>query len=123
MSSESKTNNNQSQQYKVNGLIFPSKDIFKMLKNLDEAFEFIVQKESDDCFDMPKVKVTETYPDACEELDGLFPNVIKYCVYKDIEYYNSAQKFFGRFKIIEYQSYITVLYKTFFVPLKTHLKK
>lgn len=42
--STSKTNN-QSRTYKVNGLLSPSKEIFEMFKDLDEAFTFIVENE------------------------------------------------------------------------------
>lgn len=58
-------NADQSQKDEVNGLLFPSEQIFEMFKNLDEAFEFIVENEPSDYFDnMPEIQVIETYPDA-----------------------------------------------------------
>ena len=99
MVSKSKTQN-KSQKYEVNGRF--KTDFWRMFKNLDEAFEFIVENEWSDYFDnMPDIKVIETYPDACEELDGLFPNAIKACGELGTEYYHAAQKFLSKIKIVE----------------------
>ena len=50
---------------------------------------------------IPKIKVIETYPDACEELDGLFRNATGCLMYEDeetsdyhIKFYKAVQKVF-----------------------------
>ena len=81
---------------------FPSKEIFEMFQNLDEAFEFIVENEPSE--KRAKIEVIGTYPDACEELDGLFPNAtnaIANGYNNENEYYYAALKFFKRIKIVE----------------------
>ena len=53
-------NTDESQKDEVSFLLFPSKQIFEMFKNLDEVFEFIVENELSDYFDnMPEIKVIE----------------------------------------------------------------
>ena len=85
MGVKSAMQNKQSQCYKVNGLIFPSKEDYYKLKHNDEIFKELINVGKDynnrckidpsDYFNnMPKVKVIETYPDICEELEGLFVN-------------------------------------------------
>ena len=57
MGFNSATQNRQSQGYKVNGVIFPSKETFNKLKNIDFIFYVIVQNALSHYFvDMPKIK-------------------------------------------------------------------
>ena len=71
-----------------------------MFKNLDEAFEFIVENKPRDYFvNMSEIKVIEAYPDTCEALDGLFPNATKACGEPGTEYYDASQKFFFKNKV------------------------
>ena len=82
------------QGYKVNGLTFPSKETFQKLMDIDEIFKNLTDKY-DGCniksnadprnsfHIMTKVIVIETYPDACEELDGLFVNATICLTFED----------------------------------------
>lgn len=82
--SASQNKNKQSQGYKVNGLRFPSIETFCKLMAIDYNFESIVENASSDYFDnIPKIKVIETYTDACEELDGLLRNATGCLMYED----------------------------------------
>lgn len=110
MAVTSATQNQQSQGYKVNGLIFPSKETFNKLKNIDFIFYVIVENVFTHYFDeMLKIKAIETYSDASEELDGLLPNATWCLMYKDEEtsdfreeLYKTAIKFFDRIEIVEF---------------------
>ena len=68
-------------QYKVDGLIFPSKERYQDLKGIDIGVDIILsdfdnKEELQAFFDKIKpIEVIETYPDASEETDGLFPNI------------------------------------------------
>ena len=105
------------QGYKVNGLTFPSKEDFYKLKHTDEIFHELINlgkdynkrskiEPSDYFNNLPKVKVIETYPDACEELEGLFVNAAECLMFEDeetscyhIKLYKVADKFFERIEI------------------------
>lgn len=110
MGFKSATQNRQSQGYKVNALIFPSKETFNKVKNIDFIFYVIVENALSHYFvNIPKIKVIETYSDACQELDGLLPNATGCLKYEDEEtsdfrknLYKAAIKFFDRIEIVEY---------------------
>lgn len=82
--------------------MFPSIENFCKLMTIDYNFQSIVENASSDYFDnIPKIKVTETYPDACEELDGLFRNATGCLMYEDeetsdyhIKFYKAVRKVF-----------------------------
>ena len=81
--------------YKVGGFIFPSKDRYEELKGLDIGVDNILSGLDDDedlqeFFDQIRpIEVIETYPDAREEMDGLFPNITKMLCY---EFYGTSNK-------------------------------
>ena len=77
--SSSQRNKNQ---YKVDGLIFPSEESYRKLKDIDDNVDNILsslnkkEEELKAFFDkIEPIEVIETYPDAMEEANGLFPNV------------------------------------------------
>ena len=82
-------------------------EIFKELRNVGKDYNNRCKIDPSDYFDnMPKVKVIETYPDACEELEGLFANATECLMYEDEEtsnyqtkLYKAADKFFDRIEI------------------------
>ena len=104
--SQSKT-----RQHKVGGLIFPSKERYEDLKGIDIGVDIILsdlhnQEELQAFFDKIKpIEVIETYPDAREETDGLFPNITQLLCFEGIErfnlYYKFACMFFSKFKFYQ----------------------
>ena len=100
--------------FKVGGLIFPSKYRYEDLKGIDSGVEIILsdfneEKYFQDFFNkISSIKVIETYPEAREEMDGLFPNITKFLCYEfhgTSNYlqkcYKFADKFFSKFEYIE----------------------
>ena len=100
--------------YKVGGLIFPSKHLYEDLKGKDVDAENIISDFNDekDIQDFVNkinpIKVIETYPEAREEMDGLFPNITGFLCYEFYGISNSlekrykfADKFFSKFEYIE----------------------
>ena len=84
--------------YKVGGLIFPSKDRYEDLKGIDTGVDIILSYLGDDeedlqvFFDKIKpIEVIETYPEAREEMDGLFRNITQLLCYE----------FYGRSNILK----------------------
>lgn len=58
-------------------------EIFKELRNVGKDYNNRCKIDPSDYFDnMPKVKVIENYPDACEELEGLFANATECLIMK-----------------------------------------
>ena len=110
------------QGYKVNGFIFPSKQTFQKLMDIDNIFKNLIDNYDShnirsnpypsDSFDkMPKVKVKviETYLDPCDELYGLFYNAGTCLIFQDWEtsdyhqeLYKLANEFFCGIEIVEY---------------------
>ena len=100
--------------YKVGGLIFPSKYRYEDLKGIDSGVEIILsdfndEKDLQDFFNkISPIKVIETYPEAREEMDGLFPNITRFLCYEFYATSNSlekrykfAVKLFSKFDYIE----------------------
>lgn len=91
------------QGYRINGLIFPSVVTFYILKIIDNNFCNIDKDELINFFsNAPKIILIEAYPDACEELEGLFLNAAECLMYENKktstyhkELYKAANKFFG----------------------------
>ena len=98
-------------QYKVDGLIFPSKGRYEDLKGIDISVDIILsdldnEEKLQAFFDkINPIEVIETYPDASEEMDGLFPNITKLLCFEGIERfyfdYKFACMFFSKFKYRE----------------------
>ena len=97
--------------YKVGGVIFPNKDRYVDFKGMDDGADiFISDLRNEDniiaFFNRIKpIEVIETYPEAREEMYGLFSNITRYLCYEAIEIlhlqYNFAIMFFSKFKYRE----------------------
>ena len=98
-------------QYKVGGLIFPSKERYEDLKGIDIGVDIILsdlhnQEELKAFFNkINPIEVIETYPDARQEMDGLFPNITQLLCFEGNERfhldYKFACMFFSKFKYRE----------------------
>ena len=97
--------------FKLGGLIFDSKKDFISLKRVDEnIFSIIelVKKSSDNLSNIfnniKSINVKETYPDAYDEVDGLFTNTTSLLIYeKDSIEYKVAFKFFLKINLRLYE--------------------
>ena len=100
--------------FKVGGLIFPSKYLYEDLKRIDVDAKNILsdlndEKDLQDFFNkISLIKVIETYPEAIEEMDGLFPNITGFLCYEFYgtsnfreKCYKFADKFFSKFEYVE----------------------
>ena len=100
--------------FKVGGLIFTSKYRYEDMKGIDTGAKIIIsdfndEKDLQDFFNKIRpIKVIETYPEAREEMDGLFPNITGFLCYEFYgtsnyleKCYKFAVKFFSKFKYIE----------------------
>ena len=98
-------------QYKVDGLIFPSKERYEDLKGIDIGVDIILSdldnQEELKAFlnKINPIEVIETYPDASEEMDGLFPNITQLLCLEGNERFYLDYKFacmlFSKFKYRE----------------------
>ena len=100
--------------FKVGGLIFPSKYPYEDLKRIDDDAENIISDFNDekDIQDFVNkinpIKVIETYPEAREEMDGLFSNITGFLCYEFYgtsnylkKCYKFADKFFSKCEYVE----------------------
>ena len=90
--------------YKVKGLIFSTRNGYEDLKNIDLNANQLVDAIKSGSLDMKeffsrfdKVKVKETYPDACEKLDEIFYNILKLYVINDRDYFKTELDFSDHF--------------------------
>ena len=90
--------------YKVKGLIFSTRNGYEDLKNIDLNANQLVDAIKSGSLDMKeffsrfdKVKVKETYPDACEKLDEIFYNILKLYVINDRDYFKTELDFSAHF--------------------------
>ena len=99
--------------YKVGGLIFDSKDDYKIYKNIDRNIRQIVKSVEAGEIDIKeyfnkvkRISVKECYYDAAEEMDGIFKKATCLLCYEDSEQYEIDYKvgccFFDKINIIEY---------------------
>ena len=97
-------------QYKVGGLIFPSKDCYEVLKGIDFGVDIIRSDFNEEKLQaffnkISPFEVIETYPDEREETDGLFPNITQLLCLEGNERfhldYKFACMFFSKFKYRE----------------------
>ena len=99
--------------FKIGGLIFDSEDDYLVLKNIDKNILQTVKSVKDGSIDIEevfnnieKISVKETYYDACEEMDGLFKNVITLLLDEgDIRFwedYKVGRCFFNKINVIKY---------------------
>ena len=102
--------------YKVGGIVFPSKYRYEDLKGIDTGVDIILSYLGDDeedlqvFFDKIKpIEVIETYPEAREEMDGLFRNITQLLSYEFYgrsnllkKSYKFASMFFSKFNYSEH---------------------
>ena len=108
--------NNNSKSFKINGLIFDSEEDYNKLKNIDNNINNIVQLVKNGIIDindvfksMDEIVVEETYPDAYDEVDGLFKNATSLLSYEGTRFiteYKVACKFFDIIDVIEYEEIV-----------------
>ena len=100
--------------YKVGGLVFQSKYRYQDLKGIDSGAKVIVSDYNEEKYfqdflnKSSMIKVIETYPEAREEIEGLFPNLTGFLCYEHFgtnsyreRCYKFAKKFFSKFEYIE----------------------
>ena len=103
----------QNNSFKFGGLIFDSEEDYKSLKRVDNNIlniVKIVKNSSEDLENIFKnikpINVTETYPDAYDEIDGIYPNATSLLIYEDYsgvcEEYKVAIKFFKKINVKHY---------------------
>ena len=90
--------------YKVKGLIFSTRNGYEDLKNIDLNANQLVDAIKSGSLDMKeffsrfdKVKVKETYPDACEKFDEIFYNILKLYIINDRDYFKTELDFSASF--------------------------
>ena len=96
--------------FKVGGLIFDCKDDFKMFKNIDKKIGELDNSGNDDDYNylfsnVRSINVTETYPDAREEMDGLFGNATMLLVNENTRFdgdWKIGCRFFSMINVIEF---------------------
>ena len=110
----------QDKSFQLGGLIFDNEESYRKLKSIDDSiidiakngFEILIKYSSDEIEeelnDIETLKVTETYPDAYEEIDKVFPNASYYLSYEEnsnCEEYKISVKFFKKIKVKHYIDY------------------
>ena len=99
----------QNNSFKLDGLIFDSEEDYKSLKRVDDNIFNMVKYSSNDIENIFKniklINVTETYPDAYDEIDGIYPNATSLLIYevdpRSVEY-KVAIKFFKKINVKHY---------------------
>ena len=81
----------QNKSFKLGGLIFDSEEDYKSLKRVDNNIFNIVKlvknssKDLENIFNNIKpINITETYPDAYDEIDGIYTNATSLLIYEEI---------------------------------------
>ena len=76
--------------FKLGGLIFDSEEDYKYLKRVDDNIFNIVKlvknssKDLENIFNNIKpINIKETYPDAYDEIDGIYTNATSLLIYED----------------------------------------
>ena len=93
--------------FKLDGLIFDSEEDYKSLRRVDDNFFNIIKKSSDDIENIFKniksINVTETYPDAYDNIYGIYPNATTFLPYEEdpggCEEYKISVKFFAKINV------------------------
>ena len=77
--------------YQIGGLIFDSEEDYKSLKRVDNNIFNIVKLVKNSSADLENIfnnikpiNVTETYPDAYDEIDGIYTNATSLLIYEEI---------------------------------------
>ena len=94
--------------FKIGGLIFESVDDYLIFKNLEKNINITIDlvkngliNINDIYNNITPINVKEEYPEASEELDGLFIDATELLCYND-EGNKVAKRFFSKIKVIEY---------------------
>ena len=103
---------NNSNQFQVGGLIFDCKDDYYLFINIDINILETIKIINYGCIVMEEyfnkiknINVTESYPDAREEMYGIFENATTLLQYENTRYHNDYKvgcNFFSKINIIEY---------------------
>ena len=99
--------------YQIGGLLFDSEEDYKSLKRVDDNINNIVKLVKNSSEDLENIfnnikpiNVTETYPDANEEFDGLFTNATSLLMDEDSPgsiYYKVGCKFFLKINLKSFE--------------------
>ena len=100
----------QNNSFKLGGLIFDSEEDYKSLKIIDVNFFNIIRYSSNNIENIFKniksINVTETYPDAYDEIYGIYPNATTFLPYEEdpggCEEYKISVKFFKKINVKQY---------------------
>ena len=105
--------NQQNKSFKLGGLIFDSEEDYKSLKRVDNNIFNIVKLVKNSSEDLENIfnnikpiNITETYPDAYDEIDGIYTNATSLLIYEEIPgsiEYKVACKFFLRINLKSYE--------------------
>ena len=90
--------------HEVEGLVFSNREMFYSLKNIDMNAQQLVDAVKTGSLDMKeffgrfdKIKVKETYADAAEYLEFLFPNITRLQCINDPDYFKTELDFSASF--------------------------
>ena len=99
--------------FKLGGLIFDREKDYKGLKRVDNNIFNIVKLVKNSSADLENIfnninsiNVIETYPDAYDEIDGIYPNATSLLIYEEIPgsiEYKVACKFFLKINLKSYE--------------------
>ena len=99
----------QNKSFKLGGLIFDSEENYKSLKRVDENIFNILKLVKNSSADLDNIfnnikpiNVIETYPDAYDEIDGIYTNTTSLLIYENEPSsfeYKVACKFFLRINL------------------------
>ena len=100
----------QNKSFKLGGLIFDSEEDYKSLKRVDDNIFNIIKLVKNSSNDLENIfnniksiNITETYSDAYDEIDGIYPNATSLLIYEDYpggcEEYKIAIKFFKKINV------------------------
>lgn len=100
----------QNNSFKLGGLIFDSEEDYKSLKRVDDNFFNMVKYSSNDIENIfnniKSINVAETYPDAYDEIYGIYPNATSLLIYEEYpggcEEYKVSVKFFKKINVKHY---------------------
>ena len=105
--------NQQNKSFKLGGLIFDSEEDYKSLKRVDNNIFNIVKLVKNSSEDLENIfnnikpiNVTETYPDAYDEIDGIYTNATSLLIYEEIPVsieFKVACKFFLKINLKIYE--------------------
>ena len=99
--------------FKFGGLIFDSEEDYKSLKRVDNNIFNIVKLVKNSSEDLENIfnnikpiNITETYPDAYDEIDGIYSNTTSLLIYEEIPgsiEFKVACKFFLKINLKTYE--------------------